>query len=72
MENEAPKPRKNPLQDYAKYSGLGLQMLLIILIGAYSGEKTDEFLKIPHHILTITFSLIAVAASLWMVVKKIS
>ena len=65
-------PLKKPLQDYAKYSGLGFQMLVTILLGSYAGVKLDGYFQISSHIFTIIFSLVSVGAAIWMVVKKIS
>ena len=66
-----PPNRKNPLQDYAKFSGLAFQMLGIILLGSYAGVKLDEHFHIQAHVFTIVLLFLSVLAAIWLVIKKI-
>ena len=67
-----PQKQRKPLADYAKYSGIGIMMLTIILLGTYAGVKIDRYFSISSSVFTIVFSLLSVALALYMVVKKIS
>ncbi len=62
-------PRKN-LNAYARYSGMAFQMLAIILAGVFSGFKLDQWLQ-TRPILTVLFSIISVALSIYFVVKDL-
>lgn len=72
MESEPQNPRKKPLQDYAKFSGIAIQMLSVILLGTYGGVKLDEYFEIQSHLLTIIASLLSVALAIYIIVRKIS
>ncbi|MFY9309599.1 MAG: AtpZ/AtpI family protein [Bacteroidia bacterium] len=61
---------KKPLNNYLKYSVLGFQMAAIIGLSVFGGKKLDELLgfqKTPYF--TVALGLIAVVASLYMVIK---
>ncbi len=71
METNNPnKEPQKPLNDYAKYSGLALQMALIIGGGCYGGYKLDEYFKnIKTPIFTISLSLLSIAIAMYVVLK---
>ena len=61
--------KKSPLNSsYAKYSGIAFQMFAIIAIGAFGGVKLDEYLNNQY---TIIFSLVAVLAAIFFVIRQI-
>jgi F0F1-type ATP synthase assembly protein I len=62
-------PRKN-LNDYARYSGMAIQMLVIILAGVFAGFKLDQWLH-TKPVLTVVLSLISVALSIYIVTKDL-
>jgi F0F1-type ATP synthase assembly protein I len=62
-------PRKN-LNDYARYSGMAIQMLAIILLGVFAGYKLDQWLH-TKPILIVIFSLASVALSIYFVTKDL-
>ncbi|MBQ9313162.1 MAG: AtpZ/AtpI family protein [Bacteroidales bacterium] len=62
--------KNNPLNDYAKYSSIGLQIVIIICLGIFCGFKLDETLS-TKPIFTICFSILSIAGSLYSVVKKL-
>ncbi|HRE68129.1 MAG TPA: AtpZ/AtpI family protein [Cyclobacteriaceae bacterium] len=51
--------QKKPANSFLKYSGLGLQMLATIGVGAWLGHKLDQYLglKFPVFLLTFVFVL---------------
>lgn len=61
-----PKPKHNA---YAKYSALAFQMLATILAFTYGGYKLDQWQgnEIPGW--TLAFSLISIAASLYLFIR---
>ncbi len=65
-----PKPEKQkPLNAYSKYSGLAMQMGLIIGGGCYGGFKLDAYYKNTTPIFTIILSLVSIAIAMYIVLK---
>lgn len=62
-------PGKN-LKDYARYSGLAFQMLVIILAGVWGGFKLDEWLKIKP-LFTVILTIVSVILAIYYAVKDL-
>jgi hypothetical protein len=61
---------KNPLSEYAKYSTIGFQMLVIILIGVFGGMKLDEIITgLEFPLFTLLLSVIAIGLSIYYAIK---
>lgn len=65
--NEKPQPK--PLNAYAKYSALGIQMAVVIGGGCYGGYKLDGYYKNTTPIFTIILSLLSIAIAMYIVLK---
>jgi F0F1-type ATP synthase assembly protein I len=65
------KNPKKSLNDYAKYSSIAFQMVVIILLGTYLGVKLDEWLNINKPVFTLFFSLLSVVLAIYYVVKDL-
>ncbi|MCD4790074.1 MAG: AtpZ/AtpI family protein [Bacteroidales bacterium] len=63
--------KKNYLNDYAKYSSIALQMLVIILLGVFGGVKLDEWLNLQFPVFTVILSLLSVTIAIYSVVKDL-
>lgn len=71
------KDRKNPenqqenngLKSFAKYSGLGIQMIAIILITVWGGIKLDKLFALETPVFTIVLSLLGVFAAIYTAIK---
>lgn len=61
--------KKKTINNFAKYSGLGVQMLGIILLGVLGGQRLDKITNKTIPVFTIIFSLIAVFAAIYLAVK---
>ncbi len=57
------------LNDWARYTGLGVQMILIILACVWGGIKLDKLLGFKSPVFTIILSLIGVFAAIYTAVK---
>lgn len=68
MLNNEKEPQK-PLNDYAKYSSLAIQMGLIIGGGCYGGYKLDEYFKNQTPVFTIVLSLASIVIAMYLVLK---
>jgi F0F1-type ATP synthase assembly protein I len=62
-------PKKN-LNQYARYSSMAFQMLVIILAGVFGGFKIDQWLH-SRPVFTVILSLLAVFLSIYFVVKDL-
>jgi F0F1-type ATP synthase assembly protein I len=63
--------KKNNLNNYAKYSSIALQMLVIILVGVFGGVKLDEWLNLSIPVFTVLLSLLSVAVAIYTVIKDL-
>ena len=63
------KQPQKPLNAYAKYSALGVQMAVIIGGGCYGGYKLDEYYKNVTPVFTIILSLVSIALAMYIVLK---
>lgn len=68
MSNKEKEPQK-PLNDYAKYSSLAIQMGLIIGGGCYGGYKLDEYFRNQTPVFTIVLSLASIVLAMYLVLK---
>ena len=57
-----PRKKKKYLDNYAKYSSIGFQMLAIILLGVFGGLKLDQWLHLKAPVFTVIFSILFVNA----------
>ena len=69
MSQKNDKQPPKPLNAYAKYSALGVQMAVVIGGGCYGGFKLDEYYKNTTPIFTIILSLLSIAIAMYIVLK---
>lgn len=63
------KKKQKNLNDYARYSGIVFQMVIIILAGTFGGIKLDSKLKLQFPVFTIILSLLSVGFAIYIVIK---
>jgi len=71
------KPRKDPeknqendgLKNYARYTALGFQMIIIILVSVWGGIKLDKLSGFANPVFTVILSLLGVFAAIYAAVK---
>ena len=61
---------RKPLNDYAKYSTIGFQMIAIILAGLFGGIKLDEYLVLEFPVFTLTFTIFGLVTALYLLFKQ--
>jgi hypothetical protein len=66
-----PQKQKSPWFNYARYSSMALQMLVIIAGGIFCGFKLDEYLKFKLPLFTVLFSMLSVGFAVWYVTKDL-
>jgi len=64
--------KKNSLPKFARLSGIGIQMGVTIFLGAYFGKFLDEKFPSNKKWFTIAFTLLAVAFSLYNVLRQVN
>ncbi len=69
MLQQQQKKQPKPLNAYAKYSGLAVQMAVVIGGGSYGGVKLDEYYQNQTPIFTIILSLVSIAIAMYLVLK---
>jgi F0F1-type ATP synthase assembly protein I len=62
--------QKQPNQ-FIKYSNLALQMGVTIGLGAWGGNKLDQYFKNTTPVFTIILSLLGIGAALYLVLKDL-
>jgi hypothetical protein len=60
-----------PASNYAKYSGIGIQMIAVIGIFSFAGYKIDQYAGHQTQWVTALLSLTGVFVSLYIVIKSL-
>ena len=68
---EKNKPQKKQLNKFVRFSGVGIQMGVVITLGALGGDQLDKKLETSQPWFTIVLSLFAIAAALYLVIKEL-
>jgi len=63
--------KKEQLNNYARFSGIAIQMFAIIGVGTFIGVKLDENYPNKHNLYTLILSLVSVILSIVYVIKRI-
>ncbi|MBL7138270.1 MAG: AtpZ/AtpI family protein [Bacteroidales bacterium] len=61
---------KRSLNNYARYSSIAIQMVVIIILGVFGGYKLDMWLN-TQPILTVILSLLSVFIAIYLVTKDL-
>lgn len=61
---------KRSLNNYARYSSIGIQMVVIIILGVFGGYKLDMWLNTTP-LFTVILSLLSVFVSIYLVTKDL-
>lgn len=64
-----PTPKRE--NQYAKYSGMGFQMLITIGLGTYLGVKLDEWQQNHTPVWTLVLSLASIAAAMYNFIRQL-
>lgn len=70
MENpEKTNEPKKQLNDYARYSGMAVQMIVIILLGVWGGIKLDKVLSLKFPFFTLVLTLLSVFLAMLFAIR---
>jgi ATP synthase protein I len=70
-QQKKPELPKKQLNNYAKYSGMAVQMAAIIVGGVLGGIQLDKWLKLKFPIFTLVLTLLSVFLAMYYFIKDI-
>lgn len=70
-ENQQGQKPKGQHNNYARFSGIAFQMIVIIAIGAFVGIKLDAKYPNKHEIYSVALSFTSVIIAIIFVIKRI-
>ncbi len=59
------------LNAYAKYSGIAIQMGVIIVASTFGGLKIDRYFNFSFPVFTFVFSILSVILAVYLAIKDI-
>ncbi|MCF8235281.1 MAG: AtpZ/AtpI family protein [Bacteroidales bacterium] len=65
------KEKKKLLENYAKYTTIAFQMLVIILAGVFGGIQLDKLMAWEVPVFTLVFSILSVILAIYYVTKDL-
>ena len=69
--NPSLEKKKRSLDNYARYSSIAFQMLVIILAGVFGGIKLDQWLGLKTPVFTVILSLLSVILAIYYVTRDL-
>ncbi|HIO66972.1 MAG TPA: AtpZ/AtpI family protein [Flavobacteriales bacterium] len=59
------------MKDYVKYTGIGLQMFVIILLGSWGGKELNDYLGYKQPVITATAALLSIFLAMYYVFRQV-
>ena len=72
VSNNQIQKKKERLNNYARFSGVGFQMLATIGVGVWGGIKLDNIYPNNYQVFTVICSLISIGVALYLVIKQVT
>lgn len=69
--NKKPSNQSKPLNNYVKFSGMAVQMGVIIALGAWGGSALDQKFNTSSRLFTIICSLLGIGIALYLVIREV-
>ena len=70
--NNQIQKKKERLNNYARFSGVGFQMLATIGVGVWGGVKLDNIYPNNYQVFTVICALISIGVTLYLVIKQVT
>lgn len=64
--------QKKPVNNFLKYSGLGIQMMLSIGIAAWLGLKLDQYLQLKFPAFLLTFVFVTFGGMMYQLYRSLN
>lgn len=71
MDNKKPGPNLKKTSSFMKYSSMGIQMMLTILLFVLAGRWADKAIGWRIPVFTLVLSLAGVAGSMYYFIRKL-
>ncbi|MDZ7743545.1 MAG: AtpZ/AtpI family protein [Bacteroidota bacterium] len=71
MKKKKEEQGKELLENYARYTSIAFQMIVIILIGVFGGIKLDEWVGWSFPVFTVILSILSVILSIYYVTRDL-
>lgn len=74
MQNSEKNRNKKPinrLNDYARYSSIGFQLIAVVLVGVWGGIQLDKLVAFKFPVFTVVLSISSVFIALYLVLKDL-
>jgi len=68
-QNNSLKPKKH-LDDFIRYSSLGIEMIVIMGIGVFAGVKIDQWLHLGFPAFTLVLMILSVIGAIYHAIRK--
>ncbi len=65
------KPQNNQLKKWARYSGMAIEMMIIIAVGTFAGHQIDAHRGADFPLWTLLLSLASVFAALYLIIRNV-
>ncbi|MCF8228044.1 MAG: AtpZ/AtpI family protein [Bacteroidales bacterium] len=71
MKKKKEDPNKKLLENYARYTSIAFQMIVIILLGVFGGIKLDEWVDWDFPVFTVILSILSVILAIYYVTRDL-
>ncbi len=65
------KKKRSPVQQYARYSGMALQLAVLIALGVFLGQKLDAYFKNETPYLTALLAIVFLFIGFYLSLKDL-
>lgn len=69
--SESKQAKSAQFRNYARYSGMAMQLGVTIAVGAFIGRKLDEWLGLERPLMTALLSLLATIAGIYVLIRDL-
>jgi len=66
-----PDEKRNDVNEYAKYSSISMQMIIIILLGVFGGRELDKLTQFKFPVFTVVLSISSVFLAMYIIIKDL-
>ncbi|MFO8055451.1 MAG: AtpZ/AtpI family protein [Bacteroidales bacterium] len=69
--NKLKNQSRDFLHSYAKYSGIAIQMMVVITAGIWGGVELDKLTGMDFPLLTVILSIVSVSLAIYISIKDL-
>jgi ATP synthase protein I len=72
LEKEKSTEKQKPLNNFARFSGFGIQIVVTLCLAAWGGLKLDKYFELKVPVFLIVLLLSALGGTLYLFIKQVS